>query len=212
MIAIVDYRAGNLTSVARALQYLNVPCVITDRAEELRRADRVIFPGVGAAGEAMRNIEKKGLAGCIREVYEAGTPLLGICLGTQVIFEYSEEDSRTTCLGIIPGGVKRFPEGMMEKGDPLKIPHMGWNRVAFKGRHPLFAGIPGNAEFYFVHSYYPAPSESFDVAGETDYGIRFASAVARRNLVAVQFHPEKSGRFGLKILENFSRWDGSHAQ
>jgi glutamine amidotransferase len=212
MIAIVDYRAGNLTSVARALQYLNVPCVITDRAEELRRADRVIFPGVGAAGEAMRNIEKKGLAGCIREVYEAGTPLLGICLGTQVIFEYSEEDSRTTCLGIIPGGVKRFPEGMMEKGDPLKIPHMGWNRVAFKGSHPLFAGIPGNAEFYFVHSYYPAPSESFDVAGETDYGIRFASAVARRNLVAVQFHPEKSGRFGLKILENFSRWDGSHAQ
>jgi glutamine amidotransferase len=212
MIAIVDYRAGNLTSVARALQYLNVPCVITDRAEELRRADRVIFPGVGAAGEAMRNIEEKGLAGCIREVYEAGTPLLGICLGTQVIFEYSEEDNRTTCLGIIPGGVKHFPEGMMAKGDPLKIPHMGWNRVAFKGSHPLFAGIPGNAEFYFVHSYYPAPSESSDVAGETDYGIRFASAVARRNLVAVQFHPEKSGRFGLKILENFSRWDGSHAQ
>jgi glutamine amidotransferase len=211
MIAIVDYRAGNLTSVARALQYLNVPCVITDRAEELRRADRVIFPGVGAAGEAMRNIEEKGLAGCIREVYEAGTPLLGICLGTQVIFEYSEEDNRTTCLGIIPGGVKHFPEGMMAKGDPLKIPHMGWNRIAFKGSHPLFAGIPGNAEFYFVHSYYPAPSESSDVAGETDYGIRFASAVARRNLVAVQFHPEKSGRFGLKILENFSRWDGSDA-
>ncbi len=212
MIAIVDYRAGNLTSVARALQYLNVPCVITDRADELRRADRVIFPGVGAAGEAMRNIEEKGLAGCIREVYEAGTPLLGICLGTQVIFEYSEEDNRTPCLGIIPGGVKRFPEGMSEKGDPLKIPHMGWNRVAFMGDHPLFAGIPGNAEFYFVHSYYPAPSESSDIAGETDYGIRFASAVARRNLVAVQFHPEKSGRFGLKILENFSRWDGSHAQ
>jgi imidazole glycerol-phosphate synthase subunit HisH len=212
MIAIVDYRAGNLTSVARALQYLNVPCVITDRPEELRRADRVIFPGVGAAGEAMRNIEEKGLARCIREVYEAGTPLLGICLGTQVIFEYSEEDNRTPCLGIIPGGVKRFPEGMTEKGDPLKIPHMGWNRVVFRGNHPLFAGIPGNAEFYFVHSYYPAPSERSDVAGETDYGIRFASAVARRNLVAVQFHPEKSGRFGLKILENFSRWDGSHAQ
>ena len=212
MIAIVDYRAGNLTSVARALQYLNVPCVITDRADELRRADRVIFPGVGAAGEAMRNLKEKKLAGCIREVYEAGTPLLGICLGTQVIFEYSEEDNRTSCLGIIPGGVKRFPEGMMEKGDPLKIPHMGWNRVAFRGKNPLFAGIPGNAEFYFVHSYYPAPSESSDIAGETDYGIRFASAVARRNLVAVQFHPEKSGRFGLKILENFSRWDGSDAQ
>jgi glutamine amidotransferase len=212
MIAIVDYRAGNLTSVARALQYLNVPCVITDRADELRRADRVIFPGVGAAGEAMRNLKEKNLAGCIRELFESGKPLLGICLGTQVIFEYSEEDNRTPCLGIIPGGVKRFPEGMMEKGDPLKIPHMGWNRVAFRGNQPLFAGIPGNAEFYFVHSYYPAPSESSDVAGETDYGIRFASAVARRNLVAVQFHPEKSGRFGLKILENFIRWDGSDAQ
>jgi imidazole glycerol-phosphate synthase subunit HisH len=212
MIAIVDYRAGNLTSVARALQYLNVPCVITDRADELCRADRVIFPGVGAAGEAMRNLMEKRLAGCIRDLFESGKPLLGICLGTQVIFEYSEEDNRTPCLGIIPGGVKRFPEAMMEKGDPLKIPHMGWNRVAFRGDHPLFAGIPGNAEFYFVHSYYPAPSESSDIAGETDYGIRFASAVARRNLVAVQFHPEKSGRFGLRILENFSRWDGSHAQ
>jgi glutamine amidotransferase len=212
MIAIVDYRAGNLTSVARALQYLNVPCVITDRADELRRADRVIFPGVGAAGEAMRNLKEKNLAVCIRELFESGKPLLGICLGTQVIFEYSEEDNRTPCLGIIPGGVKRFPEGMIEKGDRLKIPHMGWNRVVFKGSHPLFTGIPGNAEFYFVHSYYPAPSDSSDVAGETGYGIRFASAVARRNLVAVQFHPEKSGRFGLKILENFSRWDGSDAQ
>jgi glutamine amidotransferase len=212
MIAIVDYRAGNLTSVARALQYLNVPCVITDRADELRRADRVIFPGVGAAGEAMRNLKEKNLAVCIRELFESGKPLLGICLGTQVIFEYSEEDNRTPCLGIIPGGVKRFPEGMIEKGDRLKIPHMGWNRVAFRGDHPLFSGIPGNAEFYFVHSYYPAPSNSSDVAGETGYGIRFASAVARRNLVAVQFHPEKSGRFGLKILENFSRWDGSDAQ
>jgi imidazole glycerol-phosphate synthase subunit HisH len=212
MIAIVDYRAGNLTSVARALQYLNVPCVITDRAAELRGADRVIFPGVGAAGEAMRNLKEKRLTGCIRELFESGKPLLGICLGTQVIFEYSEEDNRTPCLGIIPGGVKRFPEGMTEKDDPLKIPHMGWNRVAFRRNHPLFAGIPGNAEFYFVHSYYPAPSEDSDIAGETDYGIRFASAVARRNLVAVQFHPEKSGRFGLQILENFSRWDGSHAQ
>lgn len=212
MIAIVDYRAGNLTSVARALQYLNVPCVITDRADELRRADRVIFPGVGAAGEAMRNLREKGLAGCIRELFEMHKPLLGICLGTQVIFEYSEEDGTTTCLGIIRGGVKRFPGSMMEKGDPLKIPHMGWNRVAFRGNHPLFAGVPENAEFYFVHSYYPAPSENPDIAGETDYGIRFASAVSRGSLVAVQFHPEKSGRFGLRILENFSRWDGSRAQ
>jgi imidazole glycerol-phosphate synthase subunit HisH len=212
MIAIVDYRAGNLTSVARALQSLKVPCVVTDCADELLRADRVIFPGVGAAGEAMRNLRGSGLDACIREIAESGKPLLGICLGTQVIFEYSEEDSRTTCLGIIPGGVKRFPEGLKEKGDPLKIPHMGWNRVQFRGNHPLFEGIPGNAEFYFVHSYYPAPSNGSDIVGETEYGIRFASAVSRRNLVAVQFHPEKSGRFGLRILDNFSRWDGNYAQ
>ncbi|HNS54333.1 MAG TPA: imidazole glycerol phosphate synthase subunit HisH [Syntrophales bacterium] len=212
MIAIVDYRAGNLTSVARALQSLNVPCAVTDRPDVLRRAGRVIFPGVGAAGEAMRNLRQTGLDRCIRELFESGKPLLGICLGTQVIFEYSEEDNRTECLGIIPGGVRRFPGDMQEGGDPLKIPHMGWNRVAFRGPHPVFEGLPENAEFYFVHSYYPAPSNADDVAGETEYGIRFASAVARRNLVAVQFHPEKSGRFGLKILENFSRWDGSHAQ
>jgi len=212
MIAIVDYRAGNLTSVARALQSLKLPCVVTDRADELLRADRVIFPGVGAAGEAMRNLRGSGLDACIREIAESGKPLLGICLGTQVIFEYSEEDNRTTCLGIIPGGVKRFPEGMKEKGDPLKIPHMGWNRVQFRGNHPLFEGIPGNAEFYFVHSYYPAPSSGSSIVGETEYGIRFASAVSRKSLVAVQFHTEKSGRFGLRILDNFSRWDGNYAQ
>ena len=212
MIAIVDYRAGNLTSVARALRSLNVPCVITDRADELRRAERVIFPGVGAAGEAMRNLRDSGLDGCIREIAESGKPLLGICLGTQIIFDYSEEDNRTACLGIIPGGVKRFPEDLKEKGGPLKIPHMGWNRVQISGKHPLFEGIPGNAEFYFVHSYYPAPSEGSNVVGETEYGIRFASVVSRGSLVAVQFHPEKSGRFGLRILENFSRWEGSHAQ
>ncbi|HSD94981.1 MAG TPA: imidazole glycerol phosphate synthase subunit HisH, partial [Syntrophales bacterium] len=212
MIAIVDYRAGNLTSVARALQSLKVPCVITDRADELRRAERVIFPGVGAAGEAMRNLRESGLDGCIREISRSGKPLLGICLGTQVIFDTSEEDDMTTCLGIIAGGVKRFPEGLTEKGDLLKIPHMGWNRVQCRGSHPLFAGIPANAEFYFVHSYYPAPANGSDILGETKYGIRFASAVSRGSLVAVQFHPEKSGRFGLRILENFSRWDGSHAQ
>ena len=160
----------------------------------------------------MRNLRESGLDGCIREIARSGKPLLGICLGTQVIFEYSEEDSRTTCLGIIPGGVKRFPEGLKEKDDLLKIPHMGWNRVQFRGSHPLFAGIPENAEFYFVHSYYPAPANGSDILGETEYGIRFASAVARDSLVAVQFHPEKSGRFGLRILENFSRWDGRHAQ
>jgi len=212
MIAVVDYRAGNVTSVARALRHLNVPCVATDRAEDLRRAGRIIFPGVGAAGEAMRNLRETGLAGCIREAFESGKPLLGICLGTQVIFEYSEEDGRTERLGLIPGGVRRFPGDLREGGDPLKIPHMGWNRVSFQVAHPVFAGLPANAEFYFVHAYYPAPANEADVAAETEYGIRFASAVARGNLVAVQFHPEKSGRFGLRLLVNFSRWDGSHAQ
>ena len=204
MIAIVDYRAGNLTSVARALQSLNVPCVVTDRVDELKRAERVIFPGVGAAGEAMRNLLEKGLAGCIRELYASGKPFLGICLGTQVIFEYSEEDDRTVCLGIVPGGVKRFPEGMTEKGDALKIPHMGWNRVQFRGSHPLFAGIPRNAEFYFVHSYYVKPDDDGVIATTTGYGIEFCSSVWKDNIVATQFHPEKSQDVGLRILKNFA--------
>jgi imidazole glycerol-phosphate synthase subunit HisH len=211
MIGIVDYRAGNLTSVARALQFLNEPCIITSDAAILDDASHIIFPGVGAAGTAMANLRERGLDKGLRKWIAEGKPVLGICLGTQVIFEHSEEDD-TECLGIVPGSVRRFPPDLQAGGQRLKIPHMGWNSVAFRGDHPVFADIPEGAEFYFVHSYYPAPSDEGWAAGWTEYGIRFCSAVARGNLVAVQFHPEKSGRPGLTILANFCRWGGKYAQ
>jgi glutamine amidotransferase len=211
MIGIVDYRAGNLTSVARALEYLHETCVVTNDARILDDASHIIFPGVGAAGAAMANLREQGIDISLRKWVQEGKPVLGICLGTQVIFEHSEEDD-ADCLGIVPGSVRRFPPDLQAGGQRLKIPHMGWNSVAFRTGHPVFSGIPEGAEFYFVHSYYPAPSDDGWVAGWTDYGIRFCAAVARGNLVAVQFHPEKSGRPGLAILANFCRWGGNHAQ
>jgi glutamine amidotransferase len=214
MIGIVDYRAGNLTSVARALEALNETCIVTNDGELLDDATHIIFPGVGAAGAAMTNLRESGLDLHLKRWVREGKPILGICLGTQVIFDRSEEDD-TPCLGIVPGEVKRFPADLREGGLPLKIPHMGWNGVIFQeGRagHPVFAGIPADAEFYFVHSYYPAPADESWAVGWTDYGIRFCSAVGRGNLVAVQFHPEKSGRPGLTLLANFCRWGGTHAQ
>ncbi len=211
MIGIVDYRAGNLTSVARALEFLRQPCLITNDPQILDDASHIIFPGVGAAGAAMANLRKSGLDLHLQKWVQKGKPVLGICLGTQVIFDYSEEDD-TPCLGIVPGSVRRFPADLEADGRRVKIPHMGWNRVVFPQDHPVFAGLPEAAEFYFVHAFYPAPVEEGWAAGWTDYGIRFCSAVARRNLVAVQFHPEKSGRPGLTILANFCRWGGDHAQ
>jgi glutamine amidotransferase len=211
MIGIIDYRAGNLTSVARALSFLGEEYRITDDPGMLAGASHIIFPGVGAAGEAMRNLRRMKLDYRIRKWIGDGVPLLGICLGTQVIFDYSEEND-TACLGIVPGTVKRFPELIGEDSRPLKVPHMGWNGVNFTKKHPVFKEIPADAEFYFVHSYYPNPSDEEWIIGQTEYGILFCSAVARRNLVAVQFHPEKSGRPGLKILANFCRWGGGDAE
>ncbi len=205
MIAIVDYRAGNLTSVARALHYLERSCLITSDLDELRKADRIIFPGVGAAGEAMFHLRRTGLDHLLRECVQEGKPVLGICLGTQVIFEYSEEND-TTCLGIVAGCVKRFPDDLRQDGERLKIPHMGWNHVAFQKDHPVFQGLPEGSEFYFVHSYYPEIADPGLVAGWTEYGLRFCTALVYKNLVAVQFHPEKSGRPGLQILNNFCSW------
>jgi glutamine amidotransferase len=211
MIGIVDYRAGNLTSVARALRYLGEPCQISDDPKVLEQADRIIFPGVGAAGEAMANLRQKHLDQWIPEWVQKGKPILGICLGTQVIFSYSEEND-TQYLGIVPGTVKRFPRDLRQDGEPLKIPHMGWNHVAFQKDHPVFRGLPEGAEFYFVHSYYPSPDDNKWVVGVTNYGQSFCSAVAQKNLAAVQFHPEKSGRPGLQILTNFCRWRGQNAE
>ena len=202
MIAIVNYEAGNLTSVERALRHLGADCVVTQDLAQIASAERVIFPGVGAAGSAMASLKRLGLDGALRQTLEQKKPLLGICLGTQIILEKSEEDG-ATCLGLLPGQVVRFP-----LDHPFKVPHMGWNRVNWKREHPVFAGLDPEAEFYFVHSYYPAPARPQDVVGQTEYGLSFDSAMARDSLVAVQFHPEKSGRPGLRILENFIAWNG----
>jgi glutamine amidotransferase len=147
----------------------------------------------------------------LQDWMEGGVPILGICLGTQVVLEASEEN-QTSCLGLVGGTVRRFPAGMVDpSGKALKIPHMGWNEVAFSRPHPVFAGIPQGGSFYFVHSYYPAPTDEDNIVGWADYGIRFCAALAQKNLVAVQFHPEKSGRMGLKLLANFCRWGGTDA-
>ena len=203
MIAIVDYRAGNLTSVLRAVEALGLDGRITDDADEIRGAERVIFPGVGAAGETMRNLRRLGLDEVLaNDVYAAGTPMLGICIGIQILFEHSEEGD-TACLGLLAGRVRRYPER-----PGLKVPQMGWNQVEFVRPHPLFEGVESGSEFYFVNSYYPVPDDPDLVLGRTEYAVPFASVVGCRNLVATQFHLEKSGRVGLRMLRNFCEWNG----
>jgi imidazole glycerol-phosphate synthase subunit HisH len=203
MIAIVDYKAGNLTSVARALEYLGHRCEITDRPDRIRAADRVILPGVGAAGATMENLNALGLAAVLRDdVARAGKPFLGICIGIQVLLDRSEED-RADCLGIIPGRVTRFPNSI--DGRPLKVPQIGWNRVRQTRSHPILAGVPDNTHFYFVNSYYPIPGDPQVTIATSDYGVAFTAAVALGNVFATQFHLEKSGAAGLKLLDNFCR-------
>jgi glutamine amidotransferase len=205
VIAIIDYRAGNLTSVHLAFEALEEPAVITDDARTILSAERVVFPGVGAAGSAMQNLEDLGLVGVIREAVEQGKPFLGICLGTQIVLGHSQEDGGVDTIGIVPGDVRLFtPDSRWDK-----VPQIGWNSVRQKRQHPVFDGIADESEFYFVHSYHPAPAESASILGETDYaGVTFASVLGQGCLVATQFHPEKSGRVGLKLLKNFCRWDG----
>lgn len=205
MIAIVDYKAGNLTSVKLALEYLGVECQITRDPAVIRGADRVIFPGDGAAAAAMEHLHELELLEPLKDVIAKGTPTLGICLGTQVIFDWSDEDGGVACMGAMPGKVKKFvaPEPL------CKIPQMGWNTMRFARKHPLFEGIEDDSEFYFIHSYYPVPTTRDLVMGETQYAdARFASAVGRGNLFATQFHPERSGRVGMRLVENFTKWDG----
>ncbi len=205
MIAIVDYKAGNLTSVKLALDALGAESRITSDPERIRSAERVVFPGVGAAGAGMRALAEANLAPVLCEVIGRGTPFLGVCFGMQLLFYRSEEDGGTKCLGLIEGEVRRFvPSNPLEK-----IPHMGWNAVRQVRPHPLFSGIEDESEFYFVHSYYCAPLVSSEIFGTTRYAdIDFASVVCRENVFATQFHPERSGRIGLRLYENFLRWDG----
>jgi len=203
MIAIIDYHAGNLTSVKLACDTLGTNAVVTSDPDAILAAERVIFPGVGAAGAAMGHLGELALADTIRAVVERGTPFLGICLGTQIVLAHSEEDGGTEMLGLIEGRVELF-----RPSDPLvKVPQIGWNSVRQVRPHPVFAGIEDDSEFYFVHSYHPEPACLDCVYGQTEYaGVTFASVLGRDNLIATQFHPEKSGRIGLKFLENFVNW------
>ena len=204
MITIVDYKAGNPTSVKRALASVGIDSVISPLAAEVREADRIIFPGVGHAQSTMAVLRERGLDAALRDAFGRGTPILGICVGAQLSLGHSEEGD-TTCLGLVPGHVRRFPDMARE----LKVPHMGWNRVQLRRHHPLFEGVPSDNEFYFVHSYYLAPADADQVLATTEHGIQIASAFAIGNFAAVQFHPEKSGPLGLDILARFAHWTPS---
>lgn len=201
---IVDYDAGNLHSVARACREVGLDVAISADPDALRAAHRVVFPGVGAAGAAMRSLTERGLDVALREVIASGRPVLGICLGLQISLDYSAENDTQT-LGVIPGEIQRFAF----ENPTLKVPHMGWNEVVPTADHPVLAGIGPGDEFYFVHSYFPTPVDSSHVLAVTEYEHSFACAVGKENYVATQFHPEKSGRVGLRLISNFAAWDGT---
>ena len=211
MLAIIDYEAGNLTSVERVVKHFGGDCAITQDLDAVAAAERIIFPGVGAAGETMSNLRRLGLDRALKDAVAQGKPVLGICIGCQVVMDYSEEDD-AQCLGLIPGKVARFTPDMHDSaGQRLKVPHMGWNEIRFQKEHPVFSGLPQGAEFYFVHSYYPQPENEAHCYGVCDYGFDFCAAMAKGSLVALQFHAEKSGEPGLKIIENFLKWNGKEA-
>jgi glutamine amidotransferase len=208
MIAIVDYGMGNLRSVAKAIEHVAADAVvnITSDPQVVRKADRVVFPGQGAMPDCMRYLRESGLEEAVREA-AAAKPLLAVCIGEQMLFDYSEEGA-TPGLGLFPGDVVRFRDEAMwtTGGERLKVPHMGWNRVHQARAHALWDGVPDDSWFYFVHSYYVVPGDGRLTAGSSDYGGRFTCAVARDNIFATQFHPEKSAAAGLRIYENFCRW------
>ncbi|MCL0085371.1 imidazole glycerol phosphate synthase subunit HisH [Thermodesulfovibrionales bacterium] len=196
MIVIIDYGAGNLRSVLNAVTRLGYQPRITNSPNEVLNAQAVILPGVGAAADTMESLRRLGLASPIREIIANGRPFFGVCIGLQVLVTGTEEGGWHECLGAIAGTVRKLPSG-------LKIPHMGWNQVKQRVSHPVFGGIPDGANFYFVHSYHVEPDDELLVAGETNYGIPICSVIATGNLVATQFHPEKSGEFGIKMYSNF---------
>ncbi len=213
MLAILQYNAGNQTSVSRALNHIGVPNVITADPAEIATAQGIIFPGVGAAGQAMRELAAAGLDSILKQQVEAGKPLLGICVGCQIMLDYSQENNTRT-LGLIPGECRLFNSALEdETGTPIRVPHIGWNRITLKKQCELFKGISSDAEFYFVHSYFPAPPEAYVIAS-TVYGQEFCSVHGGPGLWAVQFHPEKSGRPGLRLLRNFHAYcqEAAHAQ
>ena len=203
MVVIVDYDAGNLRSVHRACRKVGAAAEISRDPSRLRRAERIVFPGVGAAGSAMRSLAKAGLDAALIDAFRAGTPILGICLGLQICLQRSEENDTET-LGLVRGEVRRF-----RLQDPaLKVPHMGWNAVRVRRSHPVLAGLQAGDECYFVHAYRPVPAVPEQVLAEATYEGPFCAALGHGNLIATQFHPEKSGRVGLDILARFLAWDG----
>ncbi len=218
MLAILDYEAGNQTSVKRALDHVGIDSIITNDAKVLQSAKGIIFPGVGAAGQAMQHLRASGMDTVLKDCIAKNIPLLGICLGCQILLEHSEENNQDT-LGILSGKCLRFPSGLAEEdATPVRIPHMGWNGLNIKKKSLLLANVPEDAEFYFVHSYYVQPDKDFIIA-TTYYGMEFCSIFGRDGLWALQFHVEKSGIPGLQILQNFyaycvdkSQKDHHHAE
>jgi glutamine amidotransferase len=204
MIAIVDYNAGNLRSVKRACDAVGIEAVFTQDPDQVARAERVIFPGVGHARSAMDTLASTGLREAVISAFERGAPVLGICVGAQLLLDGSEEGP-TEGLGLIPGMTRRF----VFEDPSLKVPHIGWNAVRRTQPHPLLESLEEGDELYFVHSYYMEPSDPAHVFAVTDYGGEFACAIGRDNLFATQFHPEKSGRLGLEVLRRFARWEGT---
>lgn len=206
MLAILDYKSGNQTSVARALEHIGIACTVTADAARLQQADGIIFPGVGAAGQAMEQLAASGLDTALREAVACGKPILGICLGCQIMLARSEENDTQT-LGFVEGECCRFSPTLTEEpgGAPIRIPHMGWNTLDACCQSPLLEGIPADAAFYFVHSYYVRTAPE-NVIATCTYGTTFCAVYGRNGLWAVQFHPEKSGRPGLRLLSNFNEW------
>jgi glutamine amidotransferase len=197
-VAVIDYQSGNLRSVSRALARAGAEPVVTGDPQVLLRSPAAVLPGVGAGDAAMRSLQQRGLVGPVREYVGSGRPFLGVCLGLQLLMDSTEEGG-APCLGLVAGVTRKLPGG-------LKVPHMGWNQVALRSSHPLLEGVPGNSHFYFVHSYYAQPEDEGLVVGVTEYGVQFCSIIARDNLIATQFHPEKSGALGLRVYENFVRY------
>ncbi len=210
-VAVIDYGMGNLHSVAKAIESLDptVRVRVSSQASEILAADRIIFPGVGAIRDCMAEIRRLGIDDIVHRALEE-KPLLAICVGMQALMQSSEENGLVECLGVFEGHVRRFGGGgelYDSEGERLKVPHMGWNCVQQTVAHPLWQGIEDNSRFYFVHSYYVEPAIRAEVAAETDYGVRFAAALQRGNVFAVQFHPEKSQHAGLRLLDNFLRYE-----
>ena len=205
MIAIIDYGAGNLRSVSNAITKLGYQSRVTSNPDDVLNADAVILPGVGAAADTVHSLEESDMTEVIRQLIYEDRPLFAICVGMQVLFEGTEEGGWKECLGIIPGVVRRLPQG-------LKVPHMGWNQVKQRATHPIFDGIPDEANLYFVHGYYANPEDKSVEAGTTEYGVDFCSVLIRDNLVATQFHPEKSGDYGLRMYANFLKMALSRKQ